>query len=345
MANGCLALALFCLLMYVTLDGYDLGIGILMPSVRDGAHRREMVEIVATAWDANESWIVLLGIVLFGAFPLAYGVLLPAMYIPFLVILFGLFLRAAAIEFVSASTGVPRLPCGVFGWSSVVTAFGQGMLVGGLLTGVSHSGIRFTGGTFDFFGWFPVLTGTATVALYAAAGAAYLQHKSEGALRARAATRGRIAAVVAFGLLTATAATLTAATPLHWVSGTGMGTVLLYTGTGAGIAGLMAAAILFGRQGDALPLVAVVLTQAGVIVAVGALLYPLLVPPDITVAAAESPYSSLRFVLIGVGVNLPLLLFYNWFAHRVFRGRYRPDLPAQSPSGHALGPASTAVAR
>ncbi|MET9493111.1 cytochrome d ubiquinol oxidase subunit II [Nocardia sp. NPDC006630] len=345
MATGCLILALFCALMYVMLDGYDLGIGILMPGVRDGEQRREMVEIVATAWDANESWIVLLGIVLFGAFPAAYGVMLPALYIPFLVVLLGLFLRGASIEFVSAATGVPRLPCALFGWSSLVTAFGQGVLVGGLLTGVSHSGIRFTGGAFDFFGWFPVLCGAVAVALYAAAGAAYLHYKSEGALRARAARSGRVAAALGLGLLIIAAARVNTATALRLPSEFGTRAALLWAGAAVATLGLLAAVVLSGRARDRLPLIAVLGAVAGATVAVGAILYPLLVPPDITVGAARSPYSSMRFVLIGVGVNIPLLLFYNWFAHRVFRGRYRPDLPAGAPAGRALGPATSTVRR
>src|SRR5438874_6544472 len=133
LAIAWLAITLFALLMYVGLDGFDLGIGMLLLVQRRTSHRKEMMEIVATAWDGNESWLVLVGVALFGGFPLAYSTLMPALYIPVVVMLFALIFRGIAIEFQSQSETYARGWGMVFGVGSLVAVVCQGVVAGAVI--------------------------------------------------------------------------------------------------------------------------------------------------------------------------------------------------------------------
>ena len=168
--------------MYVVLDGYDLGVGMLTLTERDVKARRELIEVVATAWDGNETWLILFGVTLFGGLPTAYGVALPALYVPIVVMLLALVFRGAAIERVSSTVGVPRGWGLAFGVGSLVAAFAQGVTIGGALSGIAVTNGQFSGGTFDFMTSFALLTGVTTVVIYGAAGAAYVQLKTTGAV-------------------------------------------------------------------------------------------------------------------------------------------------------------------
>jgi cytochrome d ubiquinol oxidase subunit II len=332
---------LLCLAMYVTLDGYDLGIGTLLLLERDRSRRREMVEIVATAWDGNESWLILLAVALWGGLSKAYGVMLPALFLPLIVMLFALVLRGVSIEMISGSEGVPRVWGVAFGVGSLVAAFAQGMAIGGLLSGVTITGGQFAGGSFDFLTPFSVLTGVATVLLYGVAGAAFLRLKTDGAIRAWAARAGRVllgfTAVLALLCALSLGAT---ATPLHVDSAARvvLFTVLVVVAAG----GFLLAWIGFNRGPDSRALTGVVVAELAGLLALVTLMAPTLVPPGLTIEDAASPGLTFVMLFIGVGLNVPLLLFYSWYAHHVFRGKYR--VPAEqrpaglSASAHALGP-------
>jgi cytochrome d ubiquinol oxidase subunit II len=336
---------LFFLGMYVMLDGYDFGIGILLLLDRDTARQREMVEIVATAWDGNESWIILLGVATWAAFPGAYGTALPALFLPLIVMLFAIIWRGVAIEMVSASPGATRWRY-AFGLGSLVAALAQGVMIGGLLSGlrVSHGG--YAGRSFDFFTAYAALTGLATVLLYTITGAAVLQLKGEGKLRRRAATIGQVTlgfGAVLFGLC-AISLRATAASVHLTASGRAWAFGLL---AAVGATALLAASMSFGRRPDSRPLVCVVTAQACGLAALAVATYPLLVPPGVTIGSAVSPAGSLDFLLVGVGLNIPLVLFCNWYAHHVFRGKYRAAAPPRplglSRAAQALAPAQTPV--
>lgn len=331
MAYAWFVVILLCLTMYVLLDGYDLGIGSFLLLERDPRRRREMVEIVATAWDGNETWVILLAVAIWGGLPEVYGVLLPALFMPLIVMLFSLVLRGVSIEMISAAEGVPRVWGLAFGAGSLTASFAQGVAIGGLLSGVTIRGGQFAGGAFDFFTPFSVLTGLATVLLYGVAGAAFLQLKTDGRLRAHAAATGRVllGLLAVLALLCAVSLDATA-TPVHLHSAARVTLFTILVAIAAG--GFVLAWLGFARKPDRRSLTGVVVAEIAGLLALVTLVAPTLVPPGLTIQAAKSPGLTFLLLLIGVGLNVPLLLFYSWYAHHVFRGKYRvPD--AQRPAG------------
>jgi cytochrome d ubiquinol oxidase subunit II len=331
MAYTWFGLVLLCLMMYVLLDGYDLGIGSLLLLERDPRRRREMVEIVATAWDGNETWIILLAVATWGGLPEAYGVLLPALFLPLIVMLFSLVLRGVSIEMISSAEGVPRVWGLAFGVGSLVASFAQGVAIGGLLSGVTVRGGQFAGGAFDFLTPFSMLTGLATVLLYGAAGAAFLRLKTDGGLRAHAGAAGRVLLgfLAVLALLCAVSLDATA-TPLHIHSAGRLTLFTILVVIAAG--GFVLAWLGFARRPERRALTGVVVAEVAGLLALVTLVAPTLVPPGLTIQAAKSPGLTFVFLLIGVGLNVPLLLFYSWYAHHVFRGKYRVP-GTQRPAG------------
>ncbi|OBI27646.1 cytochrome d ubiquinol oxidase subunit II [Mycobacterium sp. E1386] len=312
-----------CLGMYVVLDGYDLGIGMLTLTERDDKTRRQLIEVVATAWDGNETWLILLAVTLFGGLPTAYGAALPALYVPIVVMLLALVFRGAAIERVSNTVGVPRGWGLAFGVGSLVAAFAQGVTIGGALSGIAFTNGQFSGGTFDFMTKYAVLTGVTTVVLYCAAGAAYVQLKTTGDMRARAASLGRLL-TLATGLLTLACATLLAPwTPVRVGAAGTAATGLAVIAAVAALAGLATSLSAFGRGPDERPLIGIVAAEGFGLVALALLYYPTALPPGLTVDQAKAPAGTLNFLMIASILSLPVLLYFNWYTHRVFRGKYR----------------------
>lgn len=302
-----------CLVMYVLLDGYDLGIGMWLAGERDGTRRRQMVDLVATAWDGNESWIVLLGVALWGGVPLAYGALLPALYIPILLTLLGLILRGVAIEVISGTHPTPRRWEVAFVGGSYLTALAQGLVIGGLLSGIEITDGHFSGGTFDFLTPYSLLTALATVVLYLTSGAGVIQLKTDC----------RLPAVIARGLPLSTLLLAAACVGFYPLATEGADIAWM---VGAGVlaaAGLVVASYSFLRQPDWVPTAGITVAQLAGMVALFAVLWPVLVPPSMTLADADPGDMTTNFLLIGVGLNIPLVLFYNWYAHHVFRGKLR----------------------
>ena len=316
-------LVVICLGMYVVLDGYDLGVGMLTLTERDVKTRRQLIEVVATAWDGNETWLILLGVTLFAGLPTAYGAALPALYVPIVVMLLALVFRGAAIERVSSTVGVPRGWGLAFGVGSLVAAFAQGVTIGGALSGIAVTNGQFSGGTFDFMTSYALLTGVTTVVMYGAAGAAYVQLKTTGALRARAASLGRLL-TLATGVLTLACATLLVPlTPVRIGAAGRAATVLAVIAAVAALAGLAASLWAFGRRPDERPMIGIVAAEAFGLLALALLYYPTVLPPSLTVDQAKAPAGTLNVLMIGSILSLPVLLFFNWYAHRVFRGKYR----------------------
>jgi cytochrome d ubiquinol oxidase subunit II len=315
------------LTMYIVLDGYDLGIGVLALFDRDAKRRREMHELVAWTWDGNESWLVLLALTLWGGVPLVTGVAMPALYIPVILMLFALIARGVALELIEHHDGWHPLWGRLFGIGSLVAGFCQGAAFGGLVAGFNHHGDTFAGGPFTFLHHgYAVLTGLTAVALYLVAGSAFLYLKTDGETQRRAARTGRIA-VLALGIGTAAS----------WLLASSAGPLTLHPGATARLpiwisgAALVAAGLAFawrafrsdpsrGRS-DRAPVFATLVVYGGGLLVAGGLLYPTLVAPDITVHAAASPHSSLLFLTIGVGVVIPVVLTYQAFGYWVFRGK------------------------
>jgi cytochrome bd ubiquinol oxidase subunit II len=346
MDDAWFAIVVLCLGMYVLLDGYDLGIGMLLLTERDARRQRELVAIVGTAWDGNETWLILFAVGTWAGLPGAFGVMMPALYLPLMVMLFSLVLRGASIELIAAADGVPR-PWGIaFGVGSLIAAFAQGVAIGGLLSGVTVTNGIFTGGSFDFFTPYSVVTGLATVLLYATAGAAFLRLKTEGDLRRHAGAAGRVLlGFTAFVTLIAALSLDATATTVHIHSAV---RIMLFTLTVVAAAGGFALAwsgFVHGPDGRALT--GVVIAEVAGMLGLVTLVAPTIVPPDVTIRSASAPGLTFWLLLIGVGANIPLLFFYSWYSHHVFRGKFRlhdSERPAGlSASAHALRPAPKAA--
>lgn len=209
---ACALILVFAITMYVLLDGFDLGVGILLLTERRSQERNEMIESIAPTWDGNETWLILAAIVLFGAFPRAYAILLSAFYLPFMLMLISLGFRGVSIEF-RTPTPFPRFCDAAFSLGSAVAAFCQGLVAGALLSGnVSVSDGQFTGQTLDVFNASNCLMGGAAVAAYAMLGAARIHWRTAGRLQRHQASKLRISQG-AFLLLATRVCALAANTP------------------------------------------------------------------------------------------------------------------------------------
>jgi cytochrome d ubiquinol oxidase subunit II len=315
------------LTMYVVLDGYDLGIGVLTLLDRDDRRRRDMYALVAWSWDGNESWLVLLALMIWSALPLVMGIALPALYIPLILMLWSLIARGVALELIDQHQGWHPFWGRVFGIGSLVAAFCQGAAFGGMVAGFDVHGSTFVGGPFTFLHHgYAVLTGLSAVALYVLAGSAFVYLRSDGVTQLRAAATGRIAAVA-----------LAAGTAASWLLISSAGPVVLQPGAGARlpiwlVGGVVLAAGLVGalrsfsadaRAGhsDSTPVLATLAVYGGGLLIAGGLLYPHVLPPQITVHEAASPYNTLLFLTIALIVLIPIILTYQSYANWVFRGK------------------------
>ncbi|TPQ19440.1 cytochrome d ubiquinol oxidase subunit II [Streptomyces sporangiiformans] len=337
------ATVLVCLLMYVVLDGYDLGIGVATLFERDPVHRRHMLESVAVGWDGNETWLILLGVALWAGFPLAFGTILPHAYLPMIVVLFSLIVRGVSVEMASQAPPAPRWTT-AFSVASLLAAFGQGFALGTLTSAVHVRGNVYTGSAFGAFSWFCVLSGLTVTAAYTALGYAYTKHKSSGRLRESAARRGAAATAVGGVLLVvllftvdATAAPLDLDSPGRAFAFAGL---LLFAAGGGATSLVTFPARRQFRAADSLPLGGLVIATVSVFLALAVARYPVLVPPGLSVDSAAGPHATMVFILVGIGLNMPLVLAYNVFAHRAFAGKFHTELPGDEPPA-AHGPLVT----
>ena len=191
----------FAVLAYILLDGFDLGVGILFPLVPGEANRDEMMNSVAPVWDGNETWLVLGGGGLFAVFPLAYAVIMPALYAPVIAMLLGLVLRGVAFEFRWKTQRGKFVWDWAFASGSMIAAFAQGIALGALVQGIPVAGRAYAGGWWDWLTPFSVVTGIALVVGYALLGATWLIYKTEGHVRERAYAFARITAIGTLGLI------------------------------------------------------------------------------------------------------------------------------------------------
>ncbi|HTU29442.1 MAG TPA: cytochrome d ubiquinol oxidase subunit II [Solirubrobacteraceae bacterium] len=327
LSDGWMIAVVLCLAMYIVLDGYDLGIGIMTLFDRDAARRREMHGLVAWLWDGNESWLVLLALSLWSGFPLVTGTALAALYVVLFPMLWSLIVRGVSLELIGQHDGWHRVWGPIFGIGSLLAAFCQGAAFGGLVAGLPVHGANFAGGPFTFLHHgYAVLTGLTAVMLYVLAGSAWLYLKTAGQTQRRAARTGRLAVIL-----------LAAGTAASWLLAPIAGSVTLDPGATARLpvwiagASLLAAGLAYaffsfrpesrGPRFDAWPTFAALAVYAGGLMLTGGLLYPTVVPPHVTVHSAASPHSSLLFLTIGVGLIIPVILTYQTFGYWVFRGK------------------------
>ena len=332
-----LLLIVLSLVLYMTLDGFDLGIGMLLPFQRDPAHRRAMIELVATVWDGNESWLVLLGVALFAGFPLAYANALPALYVPVIVMLLALLARGAAFEFSSQCGHLVRAWGDTFAVASAVAALCQGLALGAVLGGLTGA---IGGGAvrpFDFLSPYSLLIALLVMALYALAGAGWMVDRAGGEVRSHAGIAGRIAGGVVAVLLLAALAITPIVSPIAHTPHADGPIVLAFTLLLLALLGLgVAFATLDGRHGS-VPFLAAVGTLAALDLGAVAVAYPFLLPGALTLWQAAAPPSTYNLLLGGVALCVPVTLAYTAYAYFVFRG------PAVAEARAAAAPGATFV--
>ena len=323
----------FGVLMYVLLDGFVLGLGILAPLAEDSDQLDHMMNTAAPIWDGNETWLVLGGAGLMAAFPRAYALVLSSLYLPVLAMLLGLIFRGVAFEFRFKGRGVARQAWGAaFSIGSIVAAFSQGVILAALVQGLPMEGGHYSGGTWGWLSPFALMTGVALVCGYALLGAGWLILKTEGRLNqlARGWARPLVVCVLAFmGLVSAALPYLHSRVMARWFEGSNflwLGPVPLLT-LAVGWWLWRDAAIGQGadRPHDAKPFVwtlaLFVLGLVGLLLG----LWPYLVPPHLTIWGAASPPESQGFVMWGLVFLLPLILSYTAWSYSVFRGKVGAD--------------------
>ena len=316
----------FGLMMYVIMDGFDLGIGILFPFVRDREDRDVMVNSVAPVWDGNETWLVLGGAALLAAFPLAYAVILSALYLPLMMMLAGLIWRGVAFEFrFKADDAHKPFWDKAFMWGSYVATFSQGLALGGFINGFEVRDGAYAGGFLDWLSPFSLFTGFALLIGYALLGATWLIMKTEGELQQRMRALGRpialavLAAVVVVSLWTPFAHADIAA---RWFS---LPNLFFFAPVPVLVA-LATWALLKSLGGDshAAPfLLALFLLFLGY-TGFGISLWPNIIPPAISIWDAAAPPQSMGFTLVGALFIIPCILAYTAWSYYVFRGKVKP---------------------
>lgn len=316
------ALLAFIVIMYVILDGFDLGIGILFPFTGSERERDRMMNSVAPVWDGNETWLVFGGAMLYGAFPLVYGLLLPILYMPIMLMVIALIFRGVSFEFRFKAEQSKILWNWVFSISSVTAAFLQGVILGCFVKGFKIEPASLTINEVNWLTPFSFLTGIALVCGYGLLGATWMIIKSEGRLQRKMVhyAKGLLVLVSLFLVF------VSIWTPLHsslifhrWYSFPN----ILELSPLPFITAIMV--FLTWRslvKGDELKpfifsIIIFICSYGGIAISV----YPYLIPHEITFWEAAAPDSTLIFILVGVGIMLPVLFAYTLYAYHVFGGK------------------------
>lgn len=312
----------FAILMYVLMDGFVLGIGILAPFAEDEQQFDLMMQSAAPVWDGNETWLVLGGVGLFAAFPKAYASLMSALYLPVLLMLVALVLRGVSFEFRFKAQRSKRLWSICFTVGSVLAAFAQGLMLGAIVNGIPLVNGTYQAGAWQWLTPFAMLTGVAVIFGYALLGSTWLIFKTEGALQnvLFALTRPLVAVVVAFmGLVSGSLPFLNSQIMARWFES---GNFLWLSPVP--VLALVNAVALWRavmRRAELAPfflaIAFFVLGFLGLVLGI----WPNLLPPDLDIWQAASPPSAQGFVLIGTMIMLPAVLGYTWWSYSIFRGK------------------------
>jgi len=316
---------LFGIMMYVVMDGFDLGLGILYPFFKNKDERDVMMNTVAPVWDGNETWLVLGGAGLLAAFPLAYAVLLSALYLPLIFMLLGLVLRGVAFEFrFKAHEHERHFWDTAFIGGSFVATFFQGVALGAYIRGIPVTGRAYAGGALDWISPFSLFTGAGLLVTYALLGSTWLIMKTEGELQARAY---RISRWLAW-LLLAVIVAISVWTPLAdaRIAGRWFSLPNLLWFSPVPLLVLASTWLLLrsvARQAQALPFLSTLALVFLGFSGLGLSLWPNIVPPVISLWAAASPPQSQGFTLVGALLIIPVILVYTGWAYYVFRGKVK----------------------
>lgn len=317
----------FGLMMYVIMDGFDLGIGMLLPLIRNREDRDRMVNTVAPVWDGNETWLVLGGAGLLAAFPTAYSILLSALYFPLILMLIGLILRGVAFEFrFKADDAHKPFWDRAFTWGSFIATLSQGIALGSIINGFTVSNLVFTGGAFDFLSPFSMFTGLCLLVAYALLGATWLVMKTDGFVQGQMRRAAQLLVVVLLVVI----AIVSVWTPLahpgiarRWFSFPNIAffspvpILVLFTS--------WALVRSLRRDGQAKPFVLTLfllfLGYTGLLISI----WPNIVPPSVSFRDAAGPAQSMGFTLVGALLIIPFILTYSAWSYFVFRGKIGTD--------------------
>ena len=309
--------------IYVALDGFDLGVGMLHGLVQP-SQRETVMNSIGPFWDGNETWLILGGVGLLAAFPVAFAIIIPAVYFPILIMLLALVFRGVAFEFRFKHVRLRRLWDGAFCGGSLVATFAQGVVLGSFIQGFKVEGRVFAGSSFNFATPFALLTGVALVFGYALLGAGWLVMKTDGPLQAWSRRAGRVCliavscCIAAVSVWTPLASSVIAQRWFGWPN-----TALLLPLPVASLAIGIYAWRALGRDGDWHAFAASIALFALSFLGVAVSLWPMIVPGHFTLWEAASPESTQAFLLVGTLVLLPVILFYTGWSYWVFRGKVR----------------------
>ncbi|CAN5333522.1 cyanide-insensitive cytochrome bd quinol oxidase subunit II [soil metagenome] len=315
----------FGVMMYVVMDGFDLGVGLLYPFATERADRDVMMNTVAPIWDGNETWLVLGGAGLMAAFPLAYSVVLSALYLPLIFMLLGLIFRGVAFEFRFKALDRERpFWDAAFIGGSLAAAFFQGVALGAYINGFTMTGRTYTGGALDWLAPFPIFTGVGVVVAYALLGCTWLVMKTEGDLQARMIRLARPLTMLLLGFIAA----VSVWTPLghadiaaRWFTWPQM----LWFAPVPMLVMLSAALLVRSLKNE--PESAPFLYALGLIFlgysGLAISIWPNIIPPGISFRDAASPPQSQGFALVGALLIIPMILMYTAWSYYVFRGKVK----------------------
>ena len=316
----------FAIVAYVVMDGFDLGIGIMFPLFKVGPDRDKAMNSIAPVWDGNETWLVLGGGGLLAAFPLAYAIILPALYAPLIAMLLGLILRGVAFEFRWRDPAHRPVWDSAFTLGSAVATFAQGITLGALLQGITIEGRAYAGGWWEWLSPFSILCGLGLMVGYALLGACWLNWKTEGDLQRQAvayASRLGIALLIVIGLVSAATLTLEPQYYTRWLSFPGV----LATAQ-VPLATVIVTFLFYrslARRKDVQPFFYALGLFGLCLVGLGISIWPNVIPARVSIWEAAAPYRSQLFMLIGAGPLVPIILAYTAWAYWVFRGKVGQD--------------------
>jgi cytochrome d ubiquinol oxidase subunit II len=312
---------------YVLLDGFDLGVGMLHGFQPDTESRTLVMNSIAPVWDGNETWLVLGGVGLLAAFPLAFAIIIPALYFPILVMLLALVFRGVAFEFRYRDAPHRTFWDHGFCYGSAIATLAQGTMLGAFIQGFEVDGRHFAGGAFDFLTPFSLLTGAALVFGYGLLGAGWLVLKTEGAIQARARRHGKVCLAAVLAAILA----VSIWTPLmhdgiaqRWFSWPNI-LLLSPVPVATALAGFGVWRALSGRS-DAGAFIGAVCLFALAYGGIAISLWPMIVPHHYTLWQAASSERTQAFLLIGTLFLLPVIFAYTGWSYWVFRGKVRGDI-------------------
>ncbi|PNS09471.1 cytochrome d ubiquinol oxidase subunit II [Solilutibacter silvestris] len=318
---GIIALGLF---LYVMLDGFDLGIGLIFPFFEKSSERQVLLNTVAPVWDGNETFMVLGGAGLYGAFPVAYATLLPANYLPVVLMLAGLIFRGAAFELRGKAKRSLPLWDLAFIFGSVQATFFQGVLLGSLLQGIKIHNGQFVGAAFDWMSPFSIFCGLGLMFTYAVLGCGWLIIKTDGMLQERMYALMKPLTFILLGVIMVVSAWTALGQPTvaqRWFTGHNLlyflPVPLLVLVSVWGI--FRAVDMRIEAAPFRLALLLLFLGYTGFIISI----WPNIIPPSLTIWEASATHSSQLFSLVGTVIILPIILVYSYMQYRVFRGKVR----------------------